>query len=76
MGSGHPRLLEIILLVDYMTVAIHACGKWEGEREDAYKILPAWSFPAVVEAGLPLAGQRLSTPGRYFSSGKGRGWGC
>ena len=40
-------------LHDYMTVAIYAYGKWEG----AYIFLPALSSPAVLEAGLTLAGQ-------------------
>ena len=36
----------------------------EGKKDDAYKTLPTWSSPVVVEAGLTLAGQRFSTPER------------
>ena len=56
-----------------MTVAIYA---YSGKK-DAYKFLPAWSSPAVLEAGLTLAGQIkrcIYTPGRIFSARvRGRG---
>ena len=42
---------------------------WQvGGKKGAYKFLPAWLSPAVLEAGLTLAGQIKRCPRKYFCS--------